>query len=241
MEANLVSYEHHNKVLEEHIREAVVAADPSLTVTYCSPSIQNLSGKMPDDIVGTNLHGLFSLASLNMLRVVAERISVDSSEKILMLELCRSDGVFVPVSTRLFVMPNRNPEIIMVLRHEDTLDDRILYETIEKYRLVFETSKEAMFVANIHGRIMDVNRAWTDAFHYQKNEVTGLKLKTFFPKELQDLLVYNIRNPLISWEGVLANKNGIPGFCRVQAVLWKGKDGDALGHIARIWNANPQE
>lgn len=240
-EAKREAYEHRYGFLEEHIREAVVAATLDFTIVYCSPTIENLSGRTPDELVGTNLLRLFSLPSLNTVRVVPEKVRGASKEKILTLELRQSDGGLLPVITRLFVNPNRDPEIVMVLRLEDDLDDGVLYETTEKCRLVFETTKEAMFVVNIHGRIIDVNTAWVDAFLYSRDEVTGLKLHTFFPKELQDLLVYNARRSVISWEGVVSKKDGMSRSCRVQAVLWKGKDGEALGHVARIWNINRQE
>jgi PAS domain S-box-containing protein len=237
MVTNLERYEHCHKLLEKHIREAVVVADLSLTITYCSPSIESLCGKTPTDLVGMGLHSLFSLTSLNAVRVVAERFPGYAKEKLLTLELCRSDGVFSPVSARLFVKPNRDPEIVMVLRDEHALHDKILYATIEKYRLVFETSREAMLVVNIYGRIIDVNSAWVEAFLYPRDEVTGLKLKLFFPKELEDLLVYNVQKPLVSWEGILTTKDGGRLSCRVQAALWRGKDGEVLGHIVRIWRA----
>jgi PAS domain S-box-containing protein len=240
MEANIESYEHGYRLHEGHIRDAVVTADLSLTITYCSPSIQKLSGKAPTDLVGTKLHRLFSLTSLNAVRVVVERFPAYAKEKMLTLELCRFDGVFIPVSARLFVKSNGDPEIVMVLRDEQALDDKILYETLEKYRIVFETSMEAMFVVNNHGRITDVNSAWVEAFRYQRDEVTGLKLKLFFPKELQSLLVYNVQKPLVFWEGILTTKDGGRLSCRVQAALWRGKGREVLGHIVRIWPANHQ-
>lgn len=241
MEAKPISYEDRYRLLEEHMREAVIAADLNLTITYCSPSIESLSGRIPDDLLGASLSRLLSLESLNAITAASVRMPEDTTHKAVTVELRRPDGTFIPVNARLYVKPNRDPKIVMVLRDGHSLDDRILFETIEKCRLVFETSNEPVFVVNSHGRLMDMNNRWTEVFLYPKDEVIGLKLRMFFPKELEALLVYNAQKPLISWEGNLTSKEGNRLSCHVQAALWRGREGEVLGHIARVFNINRQE
>lgn len=51
--------------------------------------------------------------------------------------------------------------------------DQALKESEEKFRMLFEDSKDAIFIANRKGLLTDVNRSYLELFGYKKEEAVG--------------------------------------------------------------------
>lgn len=75
------------------------------------------------------------------------------------------------------------------LRQEKVVTEQALAESESKYRNLFEASREAIFTTDLQGTITECNPAFESILGYDRQEVLGQKLATFFahPTEARQL------------------------------------------------------
>lgn len=116
--------------------------------------------------------------------------------------------------------------------------ERALIESEEKYRRLFEESRDAIFITDNEGRLTDVNRAFLNLFGYKKEEIAGLRaIDTYLNRE--ECLTYMKE---VEQEGFvedfvvkLKKKDGTVMECLLNGTPLRGVDGMIRGYqgIAR--------
>jgi len=115
--------------------------------------------------------------------------------------------------------------------------EEILRESEEKYRTLFEGSKDAVFITTRQGKFVDFNQSFLDLFGYSKDELMSLHAQeTYvhpedrrrFQKEIEQ------KGFVRDYELKLRKKDGKEMDCLLSASVRRGKDGTILGYQGMI-------
>jgi PAS domain S-box-containing protein len=125
------------------------------------------------------------------------------------------DGKHIPIelSARLFDFMGRQA-IISVARditnRKNT--EKILRENEEKYSNLFHHSNDSIFIHDLEGRIIDVNRKTLELFGYERQDILSLNIQHLNPPEVLEksraAFESIVRNGFVSFEIAFRKKNG---------------------------------
>ena len=107
-----------------------------------------------------------------------------------------------------------------------------LRESEEKFRLFFEESRDAIFVADQDCRLINVNQSVMDMFGYSREELLGLNIcETFCDPVCKNSMMEEIREKgyVREVEVKLRRKDGTTLVCLLSASQRKAENGDLLG------------
>jgi diguanylate cyclase (GGDEF)-like protein/PAS domain S-box-containing protein len=107
-----------------------------------------------------------------------------------------------------------------------------LRESEERYRLLFQESREAIYMADGRGRIVEVNRAALELFGYDEDELLGRDIASLFvdPLEYAHLEVEVARAGAIRGEEVrLRTRDGRELWCLLAATERRTPTGETQG------------
>jgi PAS domain S-box-containing protein len=110
--------------------------------------------------------------------------------------------------------------------------EEALTESEEKFRGVFETSRDFTFISTIDGRILDNNEAVRDFFGYSSDEIRTMNIRDFYAQpgereRFRDIVVQ--KGYVEGYELKLRKKDGTIIDGQVTVVTRKDKDGNIIG------------
>jgi len=114
--------------------------------------------------------------------------------------------------------------------------ENALRESEERYRTLFENSRDAMCIATSDGKIVDVNQAALDLFGYAREEMMGLDVRDTvhaldrerFQKEIDQ------KGYVRDYEMKLSKRDGTHIDCLLTFAMRQGDDGSILGYEGSI-------
>jgi PAS domain S-box-containing protein len=107
-----------------------------------------------------------------------------------------------------------------------------LVESEEKFKGVFQTSRDFTFISTLDGRILDSNESVRDFFGYSSNEIRNMNIRDFYayPEERDKF------KELVSKKGYVENhelklrkKDGTTINAEITVVTRKDRNGDVIG------------
>ncbi|GEM_PF-5754111 len=103
----------------------------------------------------------------------------------------------------------------------------------KKYRILFEQSRDAIYISTRDGRFIDVNKSMLALFGYSKEEmlkigVLGLYVNPDDRDKLQKEM--ETKGSVYDYEVQLRKKDGTTARCLITSMLWHDKDGSILGY-----------
>lgn len=110
---------------------------------------------------------------------------------------------------------------------------KALQESEERYRTLFEQSRDAIFIGSIDGKIVDVNQSALDLFGYSRDEMLDLDDKYLYAVSLDRR---SFRHEIVKkgfvrdYEVKLRKKGGAEMDCLLTSTLRRGSDGRILGY-----------
>ncbi len=106
-----------------------------------------------------------------------------------------------------------------------------IVESEDKYRSIFEKSRDVIYITSKEGRFIDVNDSAVKLFGYTKSELLDLNVKSLYANE-QDRHLFEstiLQNgEVVDFEVTLKTKAGDKVFCLVNAGMQPGKNGGAV-------------
>ncbi len=115
--------------------------------------------------------------------------------------------------------------------------EEALRESEEKYRTLFEQSRDAIFVAGRTGIIIDANRSCEELFGAARDEIIGSHTLEFYenPEEHARYLKELDRNGFVrDWESRVRRKDNVRRVCLLTSSLWKEENGSILGYLTIV-------
>lgn len=113
------------------------------------------------------------------------------------------------------------------------LSAKALEESEKKYRSIFESCKDAIYLTSRQGQFIDVNQAALDLFGYDREEIIGMDVlnvyaypetRSEFQKEIEE------RQALKDYPIAFLKKDGTPMDCLITSAVQLAEDGTVVGY-----------
>ena len=125
--------------------------------------------------------------------------------------------------------------LIQITRNitEQVRGEQALRESEEKYRTLFEQSRDAIYITKREGEFVDINQSFLDLFDYTREEITEMKAqevyidpddRSKFKKQVEQ------KGSVKDFELKLRKKNGAEIDCLSTATVRRANDGSILGY-----------
>ncbi|HJX37969.1 MAG TPA: HD domain-containing phosphohydrolase, partial [Anaerolineae bacterium] len=111
--------------------------------------------------------------------------------------------------------------------------EEALRESEERYRTLFEDSRDAVYITTREGRFVNANESFLSLFGVARDELAGLRAGDFYVRlEDRAALQQEIeeKGSVREYEARLCRKDGTPIDALLSATLWRGPDGTILGY-----------
>ena len=111
--------------------------------------------------------------------------------------------------------------------------EEALRDSEEKYRNLFEGSKDAIYITTQEGQFVDFNNSALDSFGYTKDEMMRLNAKNLFlhPRErLKYQREIEKKGYVRDYAVRFRKKDGTKIYCLLTATLRLSKEGKILGY-----------
>ncbi|MBU7047108.1 MAG: PAS domain S-box protein, partial [Theionarchaea archaeon] len=111
--------------------------------------------------------------------------------------------------------------------------EEALRESEEKYRTLFEESRDAIYISTRDSIFLDVNQATLDLFGYTREEMMELDVQELYD-DPQDRILFlqeiEEKGSLMDYEVRMRTKKGTVMDCLLSSVVWRANDGTVLGY-----------
>jgi PAS domain S-box-containing protein/putative nucleotidyltransferase with HDIG domain len=108
-----------------------------------------------------------------------------------------------------------------------------LRKSEEKYRTLFEDSRDAIYLNNQKGELIDFNLSTLELFGYSREEMLGINTKSVFvnPDEYERLQDEIMRKGSVrEFKAKLRKKDGTQMYCLITSTVRQSKDKSKLGY-----------
>jgi len=118
-------------------------------------------------------------------------------------------------------------------RQERRITEIQLRKSEEKYRVLFEDSRDAIYLNNQEGELIDCNMSTLELFGYSREEMLGINTKAVFVnhdeyRRLQDEIVQ--KESVREFKAKLRKKDGTEMDCLITSTVRQAKDKSKLGY-----------
>jgi PAS domain S-box-containing protein len=170
-------------------------------------------------------------------KIVKEQVLSKGHSEFYEKEYIRKDGTVFPVTLRTRLTRNERGKRTGMWAFVRDIEDRkkvveALRQSEEKYRTLFEDSRDAIAVTGRNGAFQDVNKAMLDLFGYRKEEMLRMKFQdlyvdpanlTRFQKEIRK------KGSVRDHEAKLLKKDGKVMHCLLIATQKRSEDRKRTG------------
>jgi PAS domain S-box-containing protein len=153
---------------------------------------------------------------------------VSVSNVIGLLEISRKQPFTESDKNRLENIAEHMAAIIQRKRTEDTVR-----QGEEKYRTIFEGSRDAIYITTREGKLINANEALLNLFGYTGDEITNLNVQELYVNpEMREKFQREIEeNGFVKdFELGLRKKDGTELNCRLTSTIRHANDGTILGY-----------
>jgi PAS domain S-box-containing protein/putative nucleotidyltransferase with HDIG domain len=119
------------------------------------------------------------------------------------------------------------------IRQERTLAENKLRRSEERYRTLFEDSRDAIYISSEQGDLIDFNQSTTDLFGYSREELVGMDIKAVFVNtdeynRMQEELAQ--KGSVREFEAKLRKRDGTEMDCLITSTVRRARDKSILGY-----------
>ncbi len=168
------------RIFVENINDVIFATDTTGTVTYVSPVIERTIGYCAEDVIGHPLTQFAHEQDRAGLRQSLEATLAGSPEPYEFSLLTNDDGATIDARIYSRVVKADNQPLgltgVLVDITEHKRIENALRESRARYRTLFDSAADAIFVHDLAGNLLDVNRIACERLGYEQDEL--LKLTT---------------------------------------------------------------
>lgn len=154
----------------------------------------------------------------------------------------RPDGRVVWVEANKVPLHNTQGEVMGVLCTYEDITERkqvaeALHESEEKYRKLFEESRDAIMISTREGRYLEVNQSTLDLFGYTREEILRIDARQLYASPAdRDYYRQEIEEKgyVRNYEIKLRKKDSTIIDCLSSASVWRAPDGSIGGYLAIV-------
>lgn len=235
----------------ENSTDAIVSIDEKMQVVQWNRAASRLFGFTKEMMMGNPVEILIPEKFKQQHREGCKRF-LDTGEAVFVgrsaeLEGLRKDGSTVPIEISLSASTNGGSRTITAIIRETTERKKALdalRESEEKYRSLFEESKDAVMIWTAEGKILGVNQAALEIFGWRVEDMIGAEISGIY-SERSDLESFqsklNQEGAVREHELRLKKSDGTMMECLMTASVRKGKDGVVRGYQGIVRDVTQQK
>jgi PAS domain S-box-containing protein len=216
------------KVFVQHSTEIICILNGLGEVQYISPSVERILGLNPDDLKG--------ISYLSLVRDESKAVADEALYKALEQEgattraeytLTHSDGTLRFVES-YYTNLLHDPLVAGVLVSSHDITERVAFERTlrdseQRFRALFDSSLDAIFVEDRHGQILDANEAAASLQGRPVQELIGMNVQDLVPDDLRNHLDIDMdrwfSGEIKQLEAFAYRRDGTPVPIEIRAVL----------------------
>lgn len=237
--------------LVEHSADAIISVNEKMQVIQWNRAASDLFGFTKEMMIGNPVDIIIPEKFKEKHREGFKRF-LDTEEAVLVgkaaeFEGLRKDGTAVPIEISLSVNKNGGFCTITAIIREITERRRALEalrESEERYRNLFEESKDAVMIWSIEGKILGVNQAALEIFACSIENMIGSDIADIYA-EHNDLTSFHLRlnqeGAVRGYELRLKKSDGTIMDCLLTASVRKGGGGAILGYQSIVRDVTKQK
>ncbi len=167
-----------SRILLDLLPDIVFEVDAQGRLLYANGMALELLGYSPDVLASLNLRDLLSPTDqIDLDEVLKHMIGGEFIHRNLYYNLIRGDGARIPVEVNAIVIqgPDEKPRILGIAR-DHTLQFRLeerLRQSEERYRDLFESSRDIIFSMDTKGVVLEINRAGVALRGRPRHQIVG--------------------------------------------------------------------
>ncbi len=230
------------KIIEEQLKlhadlldsavDAAYAADGDGNIFYVNEAAVKLFGFPREKMLKMTLPELDTPGSAVIRRDELMQTGQLSFETIVK----KKDGSNIPVEIRTRMTEHDKRKVVLTFARDITrrkAAERQLRESEEKFREMFEQSKDAIFMTSQEGKFFDVNESSLELFGFTKDEMLDMTVFQLFVDSAdrgrftQDV---EANGSVKGWEVKMRKKDGSEVYCLLTAVMLKDNQGNFIGY-----------
>lgn len=179
IERSLIESERKFRFISENISDFISIHDPDWNFTYASPSVKNILGYEPEDIIGLGGFDLVHPEDLHKtLDELLEPLVLKHNETQLRYRLKAKDGNYKWVETYSKPVLDFKGETTSIISSTRDVTyqvdaENMLKTSEEQYRLLSENSKDVIAVHNLKGEFLYVSPSSFQVLGYAPAELVG--------------------------------------------------------------------
>lgn len=203
-EKSLIETQRKFQFISENLSDFISIHDPDWNFTYASPSVKNILGFEPSEILGL---GGFDLVHADDLQAILDNslnpIVLEKKETQFRYRMVSKDGGYKWVETYAKPVINTKGEISSIICSTRDVTDQInaenrLKESEEQYRLISENSNDLIGIHNLDKEFIYVSPSCKQVLGYDAEELIGKKPQdVYLKKEPDGTSVINEANEVI--------------------------------------------
>ncbi|MRN57015.1 PAS domain S-box protein [Paenibacillus monticola] len=164
------------RLIAFNVRDIIYVATPDNICQYCSPSIQEVLGYEPEELIGSDVRGLIHPEDLVVLRF--PKVSDIPS---IQLRIRHADGnyIWIEFTLRIVETSQEGWNIIAIGRDitERKAVEQKLQESVERYTSLKKYNHDAIISLDLQGNIINGNEKSCQLTGYSIPELTGLNVE----------------------------------------------------------------
>jgi len=181
------------RLLAENVNDAIFAIDMDFRFTYVSPSITRLRGVTVQEVMLQTPADVLTPDSLEaVMDAFREEIEIEALDqkdltraRTLRLEHICKDGSTVWTETKFSAMRDKQGAITGIIGVARDISERMkaeeaLRQSEEKFRSVFETSRDLLYIATIDGKMLEFSKSAKDFLGYTDEELMQMNLQDHY-------------------------------------------------------------
>lgn len=173
--------EYYHRLLDS-IPSPVFVKNPDLTYRDCNQAFQDFLGLSREQIAGKRAAQVINNEHLHRYQETDQHLLENGGTLFYETLLINAQGAPRSVMVHKAVFYDRQDAPagivgVLVDIHENKEDQKKLLLSEEKYRALFEKSRDGIVRTTIDGRILECNRAYTDMLGYSPEELQGVNYR----------------------------------------------------------------
>jgi two-component system, cell cycle sensor histidine kinase and response regulator CckA len=207
-------------------------------LTFVGPSIKNILGREPEEIIGRPAQELVHDEDKERVAdIIRSSIKKKTSSVRFQYRFQHVDGHYLWLETECRLRYDANGRYVGAIYgtrdiSERKLAEEALRESEKKFRDVFETSRDLIYICAIDGRVLDANEAAKRFLGYSSEEIKDLNIIDFYahPEEREALVKEVIEKGYVEDHEIkVKKKDGTSFDALVTVIIKRDENGNAIG------------
>ncbi len=221
-------------ILLDHAHAPIIIWDSSFVIKRFNHEFEKLSGYTSAEVIDKKIDILFSEDKIDLtLELIKSNINTDKSENLDIDILTKDKDIKTVLWNSSNIFDKEGNKIVATIAQDITRHRRTeeaLRDSEAKFRTMVAQSPDGIFITDLSGAFLSVNKAMCDLLKYSEEELLSLNIWDIVPKEylpvhkarLADIIKGKSINKAVEYE--VKGKDGIVHFVEVLSTPFYKKE-----------------